>query len=216
MESNTLHYQIVESICSPELVGIGEDFSEVVLDSMLDDGVLQDIPVVGTIVKVFKGAMDIRDRIFIAKVARFLFGLSRVPLKRRQLFKEKMNANNKFRRKLGSTLILLLDRLDDIEKPDFVAFCFIAYLNDAITFETFRRVTSAIDIAFLEDLKGICRQDIDLTTEGSIHLANLSRTPLVEFKASGIHGTWNDMGSIMYSLSPIGQTFVEIVRAAHE
>lgn len=216
MQSDALQDQIVESIYSPALNEIGQDITEVVLDSLLEDGVLKDLPVVGTIVKVFKGAMDIRDRLFVAKVARFLFQLSKVPLEIRQRFKERMNADNKFRRKLGFTLTLLLDRLDDVGKPDFVAWCFSAYIRDTITFDTFRRIASAIDIAFIEDLKAICREDIDLTTEGKIYLSNLSKTALIEFKTSGIHGTWNEMGVIIYSLSPLGQTFIEIVKAATE
>ena len=64
MQSDALQDQIVESIYSPKLNEIGQDITEVVLDSLLEDGVLKDLPVVGTIVKVFKGAMDIRDRLY--------------------------------------------------------------------------------------------------------------------------------------------------------
>lgn len=216
MQPDTLQNQLVESICSPELADISEDITEVILDSLLDEGVLKDLPVVGTIVKVFKGAMNIRDRVFVAKVDRFLFQVSKIPLEKRLLFKEKLNADEKLRRKLGLTLTLLLDRLDDIEKPDFVAWCFSAYLNDNITYETFRRIASAIDIAFLDDLKAICRDDIDLDTDGTIYLSNLSKTPLVDFKGGGVHGTWNNLGAIFYSLSPLGQSFVEIVRVANK
>ena len=115
---------------------------------------------------------------------------------------------------IGFTLTLLLDRLDDFEQPDFVAWCFSAYIRNQITFDTFRRIALAIDIAFIEDLKAICREDIDLTTEGKMYLSNLSKTALIEFKTSGIHGTWNEMEVIIYSLSPLGQTFIEIVKAA--
>jgi hypothetical protein len=177
----------------------------------LDDGVLKNLPVVGAIVKIFKGVMNIRDRIFIAKVARFLFELSKISTEKRSVFKERMNADKKLQRRLGLTLTLLLDRLDDIEKADFLAWCFSAYLNDAITFDIFRRIASAIDIAFVEDLKAICREDIDLQAEETISLFNLSRTALIEFRA---HSTYNDLGAIEYSLSPLGRTFVEIVRAS--
>lgn len=216
MQPDTLQNQLVESIYSPKLADISEDIAEVVLDSLLDEGVLKDLPVVGTIVKVFKGAMDIRDRVFVAKVARFLFQLSKIPLEKRLLFKEKLNADLKLRRKLGLTLTLLLDRLDDIEKPDFVAWCFNAYLNDNITIDAFRRISSAIDIAFIDDLKAICREDIDLNTDGTIYLSNLSKTPLVDFKGGGVHSTWKNLGAIFYSLSPLGQSFVEIVKAANK
>jgi hypothetical protein len=43
-------------------------------------------------------------------------------------------------------------------------------------------------------------------------LANLSRTGLVDFGSSGADGTWKEMGSIRYSLSPLGRRFLEIFK----
>lgn len=215
MKSNSLQDRIVESIYSPKLIEVGKDIAEVALDSLLDDGILKDLPIIGTIVSVYNGAMDIRDRIFIAKIARFLFRLSDVPIEQRRLFEERVSADQKLKRKVGVTLALLLDRLDDIEKPDFVAWCFGAYLNATITFDVFRRMSSAIDVAFVEDLKAICNEDIRQTIEEKDDsLSNMSRTGFVEFRAVGIEGAWKDMGSIKYSLSPLGLLFVRIVRAA--
>ena len=212
MKSDKLHDQIVESIYSPKLNEIGYDIAEVAFDAMLEDGILKDLPIIGTIVKVFKGVMDIRDRIFVAKVAKFLFRLSNIPLKHRQSFEEKMRGDSRLKRKVGVTLLLLIDRLDDIDKPDFVAKCFGAYLSDSISFELFRRLSAAIDIAFVDDLKAICREGIDIEGEGNIYLSNLSRTGLVNFRSSGVEGTWEAMGSIRYSLSPLGRRFVEIIK----
>jgi len=214
MKTGRLQDRIVESIYSPKLTEVAKDIGEVALDSLLDDGILKDLPIIGTIVSVFNGAMDIRDRIFIAKIARFLFRLSDVPIEQRRLFEERTCANQKLKRKVGMTLALLLDRLDDIEKPDFVAWCFGAYLNDTITFEVFRRMSSAIDIAFVEDLKAICKEDINQAIGEDNSLSNMSRTGFVEFRAGGIEGPWKEMGSIKYSLSPLGLQFVGIVRAA--
>jgi hypothetical protein len=214
MKSDRLQDLIVESIYSPKLTEVGKDIAEAALDSLLDDGILKDLPIIGTIVSVFNGVMDIRDRIFMAKIARFLFRLSDVSIKQRRLFEKRTNTNPKLKRKVGVMLALLLDRLDDIEKPDFVAWCFGAYLNETITFDVFRRMSSAIDIAFVEDLKAICKEDINHTIGEDDCLSNMSRTGFVEFRAGGINGAWEEMGSIKYSLSPLGLQFIGIVRAA--
>jgi hypothetical protein len=214
VKSDRLQDQIVESIYSPNLTDVSKDIAEIALDSLLDDGILKDLPVVGAIVSVFKGAMDIRDRLFVAKIARFLFRLSEVPIKQRRLFEEKINANQKLKRRVGVTLALLLDRLDDMEKPDFLAWCFGDYLNETITFDVFRRMASAIDIAFVEDLKAICAEGSNETAGEADRLSHMSRTGFVEFRASGTEGRWGEMGSIKYSLSPLGLQFVRIVRAA--
>lgn len=212
MQSDKLHDQLVQSIYSPHLNEMGGDIAEVAFDALLDEGILKDIPVIGTIVKLFKGAMDIRDRIFVTKVAKFLFQLSQCPEKDRQSFEEKTHTDASLKRKVGVTLVLLLDRLDDIEKPDLVAKCFGAYLSGNISFELFRRLAAAIDIAFIDDLKALCQEDTDLGPEERALIANLARTGLVDFRSSGAEGTWGEMGSMRYSLSPLGYQLVKIYK----
>lgn len=155
--------------------------------------------------------MNIRDRIFIAKIARFLFNLANITLKQRESFKREIQ-NAKIKRKVGTSLMLILDRLDDIEKTDFLAKCFKAYLCANISLDQFRRLSAAIDIAFIDDLKTICNDNFNCEEEKEqICLSNLVRTGLVEFRASGIEVTWEGIGTIRYSLSPLGKQFVSII-----
>lgn len=211
MKSDNLSDKIVESVYSPELNQLGLDLSEVALDALLDDGILKDLPIIGSIVNLFKGAMDIRDRIFVAKIARFLFNLTGTPFEQRESFKREIHENSKIKRKVGESLMLILDRLDDIEKTDFLAKCFRAFLCNNISFDQFRRLSAAIDIAFIADLKTICSKRSNVDEEEHIYLSNLARTGLVKFRASGIQGTWDEMGTIKYSLSPLGEQFVGII-----
>lgn len=211
MKPDNLPNKIVESVYSPELNQLGLDVAEVAFDALLDDGILKDLPIIGSIVTLFKGAMDFRDRIFVAKIARFLFNLTSTPSEQRESFKREINQNAKFKQKVGASLVLILDRLDDIEKTDFLAKCFRTYLCNNISFDQFRRLSAAIDIAFIDDLKTICSELTNVEEEEHICLSNLARTGLVEFRASGIPGTWNEMGTIRYSLSPLGRQFVGII-----
>lgn len=211
MKSDNLPDKIVESVYSPELNQLGLDVAEVAFDALLDDGILKDLPIIGSIITLFKGAMDIRDRIFVAKIARFLFNLTSTPFEQRESFKREIHKNSKIKRKVGASLMLILDRLDDIEKTDFLAKCFRAYLCNNISFDQFRRLSAAIDIAFIADLKTICSERSNVEEEEHICLSDLARTGLVEFRASGIQGPWDEMGTIRYSLSPLGKQFVGII-----
>ena len=211
MKSANLSDKIVESVYSPELNQLCVDVAEVDFDALLRDGILKDLPIIGSIVTLFKGTMDIRDRIFVAKIARFLFNLTSTPFEQRESFKREINQNARIKRKVGTSLVLILDRLDDIEKTDFLSKCFKAYLCKNISFDQFRRLSAAIDIAFVGDLKTICHDRSNIEEEEQICLSNLARTGLVEFRASGIQGTWKEMGSISYSLSPLGRQFVSII-----
>jgi hypothetical protein len=208
MNIKNLPDRIVDSICSPEILDIGLDLVEIRLDQILDDDLLKDLPIVGSIVKIFKGTLDVRERIFIAKIAKFLFRLNDVPLKNRDRFRSKVSSDPKLKRRVGDALILILERLDDLDKPDIVAKCFSAYLSNRITFSEFRRLAVAIDMAFIDDLKNLLRRG-DKNPED---LSFLSRTGLVDFKAAGIEGTWNNLGTIKYSLSSLGQLFTDIIQ----
>jgi len=211
MKSANLQDKIIESVYSPELNQLGLGMAEVPFDALLDDGILKDLPIIGSIVALFKGAMDIRDRIFVAKIARFLFNLTSTPLEQRESFRREIQQNVKIKQKVGASLVLILDRLDDIEKPDFLAKCFRAYLSNNISFDRFRRFAAAIDIAFTDDLKAICSKNANVEEEEDVSLSNLARTGLVEFRSIGIQGTWNEMGTIRYSLSALGKQFVGIM-----
>jgi hypothetical protein len=59
-----------------ELSDLGTDLGEVELDSLLDDGLLKEIPVIKTIL-AFSGTIgSIRDYLFTEKLIRFLNGFS--------------------------------------------------------------------------------------------------------------------------------------------
>ncbi|MDY6990182.1 MAG: hypothetical protein SWQ30_19240 [Thermodesulfobacteriota bacterium] len=214
MRLDNLPDKIVESMYSPELDQLGIDLAEVAFDALLKDGTLKNLPIIGSIVTLFKGTLDIRDRICVAKIAQFLFNLASIPLEQRESFEREIRRDAKTKRKVGTSLVLILDRLNDIEKTVFLVRCFGAYLCKNISFDQFRRLSGAIDIAFVDDLRSICRYPSKAEQEEQTRLSSLSRTGFVEFRASGIQGTWNEMGTIEYSLSPLGRQFVSIVTSS--
>ncbi len=204
MGLQSLPAKVVESVYSPELNNLALDLSEVGLDLFLDEGFIKDLPVVGTIVQLFKTGLDIRDRIFLAKVALFLFRLKEVPSKDRHSFEQKVINDAKYKKKVGLALVLILERLDDLEKPDMIAKCFSNYISNKITFTQFRRLSSAIDLAFIDDLKEL----LGLSVEKSRSVnENLARTGLVKFHDNGSLGG----GEPFYFLSPLGNLFMDIM-----
>lgn len=208
MDLQKLPDQLVESVYSPQLGDIMLELSEVGLDQLLDVGFIRDLPVVGGLAKIFKAGLDVRDRLFLAKVAKFLFGLREVPEKDRISFEKKILNDPKFKQKVGQTLVLLLDRLDDLEKPAIVGKCFSCYLSDKVTFSQFRRLSSAINLAFIDDLKAL----LDLKVESSGWVTdvreNLSMTGLIKIQGSGALGGGDE---IYHFLSPLGRLFLNIM-----
>ena len=67
-----------ETIVDSDLSSIPADLLEQSIDAIMEDGILQSIPIVRTIVGAIKTAGNIQDRLFLNKILSFLFHLKDV------------------------------------------------------------------------------------------------------------------------------------------
>lgn len=148
---NSLDVSIRKSDLS-NLVKIG---SEIALDNVLKDGLLKDIPVFNTLVQVYNATNQIREEIFTKKVYRFLFEINDITIEKRREFIKRLERDKVYKRKVGETLVILLDRLDNMEKPIIIGKLFKACIEEKISYKMFLRLSSIVDKSFLPDLKVI-------------------------------------------------------------
>ncbi len=149
---------IVDGTVDANLASIATDVAELGLDTLLDEGFLKDLPAIGLIIKSLHFTKNIKDRLFVAKVAKFLMALKDTSEKDKNLFRKRISKDLAFKKKVGETLLLILDRLDDLNKPEIVARVFQAFMANKISYSEFRRLASAIDIAFLDDLLALLEE----------------------------------------------------------
>jgi hypothetical protein len=154
-ENQDLVPSLIETLRSSDLAEIVQDFGEVALDSILDDDLVKEVPVIGTIVRLGKVSITIRDRFLVRKVLLFLEGLSDVPQVQRKEFLRKIEDDDSFEKRVGETLIMLLDRCDHLDKPRLMSKLFSAYIKEEIDYDEFLRYSIAIDRAFIKDLDGL-------------------------------------------------------------
>jgi len=128
------------------------DFSELAIDAILEDGVIRDIPVLGSLVGLVRGGISIRDRIYAKKILRFLLEFKDIPREEIQAQIDKLTTNPKERQRLGEHLLLLLDRLNDMEKSALLAKAFLAFLEERINREEFQGLAHAIDTILLDNI----------------------------------------------------------------
>lgn len=128
------------------------DFSELALDALLEDGVIRDIPVIGSLVGLVRGGISIRDRIFAKKILRFLLEFKDIPPEEIQAQIDNLATNPKERQRLGEHLLLLLDRLSDMDKPALLAKAFAAFLEEKISRTEFQGLAYAIDTILLDNI----------------------------------------------------------------
>ena len=61
-----------ETIKDSNLAEINADLYEVLIDSFLKDGIVKDIPIIGTILKLSKFSMSLKEHLFLKKIIYFI------------------------------------------------------------------------------------------------------------------------------------------------
>jgi len=140
------------TIETSDLESINENFAEIAIDSILEDGTLKDLPIVGTIVGLSKFGFKLRENIFLKKILKFLFELKSIPQDTRQKFLKKIEASEDYNNKVGEALILIIDKLVDIEKPQLIGKLFASCISEEIDYKTFLKLSYLVDNLFLPDL----------------------------------------------------------------
>jgi hypothetical protein len=167
---NNLDKPMLETLRA-DLSDVGIEMMESGIDQFLDEGLLQNIPIVKTILSVYKAGVGFREQFFIKKILVFLNSLSDTSVEDRIKFLEKHHCEDS---NLGESLIIILDRLDSMHKPKLIANLFKSYLAEEIDSVTYHRLCQIVDRCFIEDLKFLkLNEDKETVTGfGALGLAN--------------------------------------------
>jgi hypothetical protein len=201
---------LVRTIASNQLGDATFDLAEVALDQNLTEGILKEVPIVGTLVKILRARQSISDELFVRKLVRFLADLKTVPpADRENLLKCYPNSSEQ-QRVLGENLLLAIERLDDVEKPAVLARFFSAFIQSRIDYTTFTRLAHALEkfnLALLPNLRWFYtrHEPIIDTPEEITHELSLAGLVTAQLTGSGTLG-----GSASYQRSSLGQIFLSI------
>ncbi len=144
---------LVATLAKSDLATVFQDGVELTLDSVLEEGVLKDLPIIATLIGIWKTGQSIRDLLFLKKVERFLRELKEInPGDRADMIK-RLEEDECFTQRVGDSVILLLERLDHLDKPALVGRAFRAYCGGSIDAEQLQRMNQVIDRAFMPDLQ---------------------------------------------------------------
>ena len=203
-----LEHSIVSTLAQRGVVDFVADAGEITLDQFLEDGVLREIPVVATAMRLYRAGVGVRNYLFIKKLLNFLKRLSDIPEAKREAFVDKLSRDQATARRVGESLLMLLDRFDDMEKPQLLARAFKAYMDDRIDFVTFRRLGLAIERVFTADLMQLPQIDSKAPLEGAVTWG-LSSCGLIElFAAMPVGGP----GAFSrWQRTRLGEIFIEVV-----
>jgi hypothetical protein len=173
---------IIDSIADPAIADLAEEIADLGLDSVLAEGPLQDAPIIGWLIKIGKAGNYVKERFFRKKVIRFLTCLNEISKEERQKFHDEMNKDKKSKRKHGEELLILLERLDFIEKVEILAKAFSAYIQGKISRIRFQEFAASIERCFPADFANIVSGDVSSSAVDSSVAVRLSACGLLEIE----------------------------------
>lgn len=201
---------LVRTVAGRELGDMVFNTAEVALDSILDEGVLRELPIVGTLAKIARAGQSIAEELFLRKLLRFLIELKSIPAEERVKLLERYPDGSDEQQDLGENLLLALERLDNVQKPTLLARFFAAYVREQIDYATFSRLAEALErfnLDLLPQLRWFYTREgpaIEIPEEIE-HELSLAGLVTVGLAGSGTIG-----GGASYRKSSLGEQFLKI------
>lgn len=205
MTEKSIELSIIEAIGKSDLKDIFSEGAELALDSLLKDGLIKEIPVIRTLIELYNTGVTIKDYLFTKKLLKFLKQVSQAKKEDYEEFVRKLDSDEKFKRRVGENLILLLDRMDDMGKPEMVGMLFKAYISRQIDYGNYQRLASAVDRVYLPDLDDLKKYYKNTPTSGTNN-QGLAALGLLHSEVETRVGA----SPIVYSISHLGKLLIEI------
>ncbi|MGN0322424.1 MAG: hypothetical protein ACI4DZ_04845 [Oliverpabstia sp.] len=135
------------------MISLIEDVSEYTLDSIIPDGIIKDLPIVGPVFSVVKIGKDIRDRIFVEKIKSFIENIDK-----NQKWREKFRDDDECI-KISKQLLYIVDSCDDDNKLKLIGLAFNRFVNGEISKTEFFYIVNIISKSFYPFLKMLVEID---------------------------------------------------------
>jgi len=144
----TLTSQISEEIVKTSL-DIGIDYAELAFDEILNDGVLNEIPLVKSLISIAKIGINIKEKFFIKKLLTFLreFHSQNINNEKLDTFKTKFAEDSKFRANITEQIMIFNDAFLNIEKSKILAKLFKSYIEGYFDWNYFNYLSVCLNNA---------------------------------------------------------------------
>lgn len=130
------------------------DFSEIGIDSFLDDSIFRDVPLVKTVYGLTKTGFAIREKHMLKKTLAFINQLNSNGLSSEKYndYKEKLKNKDKFLFKELEYVLIIIDRYVELNKNIILANLYFNYIDGKISWNQFEDLSIIVDNIFLSDL----------------------------------------------------------------
>ena len=135
------------------------DNAEVILDNLIENEVLKEIPVIGTSINIIKGIKNIRDVGYLNKLKTFMTQLGEIDDDKRERLISESKKDEKRRAKFGNAIFTAVEQSDSLIKVKYLAVAFEGFLNGDYNSSDFRLMCHTVSNAFTDDLIDIIEED---------------------------------------------------------
>lgn len=153
MESKALVKSVSQELIDPTL-DVAQDYAELGLDAVLDSPLLEHVPVVKSVVALYKTGLAIRERHFTKKLLVFLNEChSGAKTEKANEFRQRLQNDEPFRDKVVEHLLVMIDRFVTVEKASILGHLFQAHVNGLFDWEAFVSTSIALDLLQPDGIK---------------------------------------------------------------
>ena len=148
-----LSSSLKETLADSDLQNVTSDIAETFTDTLLNDGLLKDIPILGTILGLTRASISLNERLLIKKLIYFLSELKEITTEKRQKLINEIESTEKYKINVGEKLLYIIDKCDDHITAKYIAILFSSFLNEKINYSDFLRGSTIIQKLFIYDLE---------------------------------------------------------------
>ena len=159
-----------QTIFGPNAGEIAADLLEVGIDSVFDEGLLRDVPIVGIIVGAAKVVQSVRDRNLLSQTLEFIKALQEQSLSEYELdrHRRKLDADPEYAEEELGRVLVILDATLDREKSRLLAGLYAALVRGRIDWDKFCELTDVVNRMFMADfpvLRAVAAGEVQDTTQ---------------------------------------------------
>lgn len=214
--------KIIPSFSSSLFDGSKDSIGNIVelgIDSLLDDGLFKDIPIVSMLVGVKNTYQNIHDRNLLKQTLTFIkqFNSGSINQEKLNKYKDMLNADSKKAEKELGRVLIILNSTIDIEKSQMLANLYKNYINEKINWNQFCEFSEIIKMLFLNDFNiiGLVYKN-QITDTSGIEIYPIDRLTSLgivntAMKSIMISSNTNSRSDKYVNLTTIGQKFYECV-----
>lgn len=156
------------------------ELGEIVIDSVLSEGVMREVPILGTIVGLGKCIKNVYDIQFAKKLIAFLLPIKDVEPEKRKAAIKKWEKDENYRGQVGDTLLGMIQRCDDAMKAKWLSQLFYELVLKRSESRLFMRAEKTISSLSVMDLQAFLNMS-------QSHYHHISEEEYEPFIGSGLY-----------------------------